>query len=97
MADQQQRIHAVVRGRVQGVSFRYYTAQAATQLGLTGWVRNLPDRTVEVCAEGGPAQLRTLVKFLHEGSPSARVTHVAVEWLPAENAFSGFKIRTRMN
>ena len=46
------RLHVIVEGRVQGVSFRYYTALTARRYNLTGWVRNLPDGTVETVAEG---------------------------------------------
>ncbi len=88
-----QQLHAIVHGRVQGVSFRYYTMQEASRLRLTGWVRNRPDRTVEVRAEGPVSSLRDLLEYLHRGSPSARVTRVDTEWLPATHRFTGFAIR----
>ncbi|MBC8170329.1 MAG: acylphosphatase, partial [Anaerolineae bacterium] len=71
------RLHALVRGQVQGVSFRWYTQQTALPLGLTGYARNLPDRSVEVVAEGGRIQLEKLLQFLHVGPPTARVDGVA--------------------
>jgi acylphosphatase len=69
-------IHAIVHGHVQGVSFRYYAAKEAARLGLRGWVRNLPDGTVELKAEGDPAALDAFVSWLHHGPPAARVDHV---------------------
>ncbi len=86
-------LHALIHGHVQGVSFRYYTAQEARRLGLTGWVRNRPDRTVEVRAKGTRIQLERLHAFLSQGPPAARVVRVDVRWQPATNAFSGFEIR----
>ena len=88
-----ERLSAIVAGRVQGVSFRYYTVLQAQELGITGWVRNLPDRTVEVCAEGVRAKLEELLKFLHSGSPAAQVTQVTVDWQTATGEFVGFKTR----
>lgn len=93
MAEAKRQLHAIVHGRVQGVNFRYYTLQTANQLGLTGWVRNLPDRTVEVVAEGTPAALERLLAFLHAGPPSAHVTRVNAEWRAATGAFDRFEIR----
>jgi acylphosphatase len=91
--DQHQRLHAVVRGRVQGVSFRYYTEMTAIELGLTGWVRNLPDRSVEVVAEGAQRQLEHLLVFLNRGPSAARVTQVESSWSHATGEFDGFQIR----
>ncbi len=88
-----QRLHAIVHGRVQGVNFRYYTCETAQHLGLTGWVRNLPEGTVEVIAEGPRPRLERLARFLHEGPLNARVTGVDLEWLPAEGDFDEFRIR----
>jgi acylphosphatase len=93
MAETERQLHAVVHGRVQGVNFRYYTLQTANQLGLTGWVRNRPDRTVEVVAEGRPGPLERLLAFLHSGPPSATVTRVEVQWRAATGAFDRFEIR----
>lgn len=92
MSDEQQQLRAIVHGRVQGVSFRYYTVQAANRLGLTGWIRNEPDRSVQVVAEGTQAQLDHLVEFLHVGSPHAQVEEIYIEWDDATYEFSDFKI-----
>jgi acylphosphatase len=90
LADQQ--LHAIVHGRVQGVSFRYYTLEAAQRQGVAGWVRNLPDGTVEVTAEGTRQQLDSLLAFLHQGPPGARVTQVDVEWRRATGQFRDFRV-----
>ena len=86
------RVHAFVRGRVQGVSFRYYTLMKANELGVRGWVRNLRDRRVEVVAEGERGILEHFVVFLHEGSPEAQVEDVAVDWSEATGEFTQFQI-----
>lgn len=84
---------AIVHGYVQGVSFRYYTQRAATQLGLNGWVANRRDGTVKVVAVGGEVALRSLLDFLKDGSPAAHVQQVAVTWADATNQFHKFSIR----
>jgi acylphosphatase len=88
-----QQLHAVVHGRVQGVSFRYNTLLRASELGITGWVRNLPDRTVEVIAEAPREQLEILVDYLKVGPTGARVTGVNLEWLEASGQYSEFSVR----
>ena len=69
----------VVRGRVQGVGFRFSTEGEADRLALAGWVRNLPDGTVEVEAEGPPDDVADLVAWLHDGPAGAGVEGVDVE------------------
>lgn len=92
MTGAQEQLHAIIHGRVQGVNFRYYASITAIKLELTGWVRNLPDGTVEVTAEGTRAQLEQLVSFLRSGPPSAEVTNVDVRWLPATGSYSDFRV-----
>ncbi len=87
------RLHAVVSGRVQGVSFRAYTQLRGRDLGLTGWVRNLPSGAVEVVAEGDADSLYAFVEFLHAGPPSARVEDVRISWVEPSGEFSDFAIR----
>jgi len=70
------RIHLIIEGRVQGVWFRESTREKALSLGVNGWVKNLPDGTVEVVAEGEEDKVRELVKWCHKGPPAARVTKV---------------------
>lgn len=87
------RLHAVVHGRVQGVNFRYYTQREARELGLTGYVRNLWDGSVEVVAEGQRDALERFLAFLHVGPRSALVTQVDSRWSAPNNAFDRFEVR----
>lgn len=89
------RVRAIVKGRVQGVAFRAYTQEHANRLGLGGWVRNRPDGTVEVEAEGDEERLRALIEWLWKGPPAARVDGVQVEWLDgsAQEGDGRFRIR----
>jgi acylphosphatase len=89
----QARLHAIVHGRVQGVSFRYYTIQAANRLGLTGWVANRWNGTVETVAEGPRDKLDELLAFLHRGPPSAWVERVDTNWQASTGEFSDFRVR----
>jgi acylphosphatase len=70
------RIHVLVRGRVQGVGFRWFVREAARELGVAGWVRNRPDGTVEVAAEGTATMLERLREELRNGPPGALVVSV---------------------
>ena len=67
----------IVRGRVQGVGFRWFVEREARLLGINGWVRNNPDGTVEVLGMGSPEQLNTLRARLQAGPRAARVDDVA--------------------
>ena len=86
------RLHAIVRGRVQGVSFRFYTQRQADALGLTGWVANRFDGDVEVMAEGPRPALDQLLAFLYRGPSMAHVEDVQFEYLPAGHEFDQFRI-----
>ena len=68
----------IISGRVQGVGFRYFTEATAQREGVAGWVRNLPDRSVEVVAEGDADALERFESKLRHGPPGARVDHVEV-------------------
>ena len=89
----QRRVHAIVSGRVQGVSYRACTADEASALGLTGWVRNLPDGSVELEAEGSDDAVAALLAWCEKGPPAARVTKVDAKDLPPSGADRGFAIR----
>ena len=91
----QERVHAIVHGYVQGVNFRYHTVRTARRLGLTGWVTNRRDGTVETVAEGDRSDLEDFVDFLHRGSPAARVEQVDPEWESPRGDFHGFGVRYR--
>jgi len=88
------RLEANVRGRVQGVGYRYFVIARAMRLGLTGWVANEQDGSVRVVAEGPRADLDALLEELREGPPSALVEYVIDDWLPFTGRWSEFGIRS---
>jgi acylphosphatase len=71
-------INITVFGQVQGVGFRWYCFRTSVKLGLTGWVKNQPDDTVYIEAEGESDKLEKLVEWCKEGSPLSRVVKVEV-------------------
>jgi acylphosphatase len=73
---------AIIVGRVQGVFFRASTREEAVRLGVSGWVRNLPDGSVQLYAEGEESPVRQLLAWCAEGPPAARVDDVDVTWVP---------------
>lgn len=87
------RLHMLVSGLVQGVFYRATAERVARELGLTGWVRNVPDGRVEVIAEGPDAALDSFVRWCHEGPPAARVDSVEVSASGATGEFTGFTTR----
>lgn len=88
------RLHAVVRGQVQGVGFRYLVRHEALRLGLTGWVANRNDGSVECEAQGQRGALEELVEVLAAGPPGASVDDLEVDWTPVAAGFEGFAIRS---
>jgi acylphosphatase len=88
-----QRLRATVHGRVQGVGFRYSVISAGQELGLNGFVENLPDGSVHVEAEGSPAMLDRLEAYLRRGPRMARVVEVETERADATGEFDGFSWR----
>lgn len=82
---------ALVRGRVQGVAFRYFACEKARELGLAGWVRNLPDGRVEARFEGGAEDVERFTAWLHRGPPAARVEAVELHEAACEGR-NGFEI-----
>ena len=87
-------LRAIVYGRVQGVFFRDFTSRHAAELGLTGYVRNLPDwKTVEVQAEGERNNLERLIDYLKVGPPRARVEKVETSWSEYTGGYSNFRVR----
>ena len=86
-------LQAKVYGQVQGVFFRAFTQEQATNLGLTGYVRNLPtEEAVEVWVEGDRDKLEMLIGYLKLGPPRARVTRVITNWSQYTGDYSGFGI-----
>lgn len=85
-------VQMFVRGRVQGVFFRASTQREAKRLGLTGWVRNRPDGSVEILAEGEEDSLKELIAWAQKGPSAARVERVDVRWRGFAGDFSDFRI-----
>ena len=92
-AGEMTRVHLKIHGRVQGVYYRASTVQEAQKLGVSGWVMNCPDGSVEAVAEGTRQKLDELIAWCHQGPPGARVASVDVSWENPENNFHGFSIR----
>ncbi len=86
------RIHLIIEGRVQGVWFRESTKRKALSLGVNGWVRNLPDGTVEIVAEGNEDSVEDLVKWCHKGPPAAKVLKVNREEEEYIGEFDSFNV-----
>ena len=82
----------LVAGRVQGVGFRFATKERALLLGLTGWVRNTSDGSVEILASGSTAALNSFEAWLWQGPPASRVTQVKTTAVEVDPVF-GFAIR----
>jgi acylphosphatase len=87
-----ERLDATVTGRVQAVGFRVFVASRAAALGLTGWVRNGSDGSVECVAEGRRPDLETLLAALELGPAGARVESVSRTWTTATGSFDRFSI-----
>jgi acylphosphatase len=89
----QKRIHIIVRGLVQGVGYRMFVLREASSRGLSGWIRNLPDDTVEIEAQGEPEMLETLLCKLRQGPSRSRVTRVNVRETDLDADAEGFLVR----
>ncbi|MFQ6014809.1 MAG: acylphosphatase [Anaerolineae bacterium] len=87
------RFRAIIHGRVQGVYFRDFTQRHASSLGITGFVRNKFDGTVEVVAEGERQGLENLLDKLRVGPRSARVNDIDLEWEEFIGEFRHFEVR----
>jgi acylphosphatase len=83
--------HLIIRGRVQGVSFRAYFRREAQRHNVVGWVRNRSDGSVEAVIQGAPEAIQALVDWAHRGPPSANVTDVQVS--DSEGFFTRFEQR----
>jgi acylphosphatase len=92
--EEHQTLRALVRGRVQGVGFRFFAEAQARALGLKGYVQNLSNGSaVEVVAEGPMADLEMLLSALRQGPPLAHVERVDVSWAAATGDHTGFHVR----
>lgn len=85
------RAHVFVSGIVQGVGYRFATLDLANRLGVSGWVRNLPDERVEAIFEGSKAVVEEIIHWCHQGPPGAVVKDVVVDYEEPEG-IPGFKI-----
>jgi acylphosphatase len=86
-------LHAVVRGRVQGVGFRYFVVRNALSLGLRGYARNESNGDVEVLAQGPRPALERLLSLLRQGPSSADISDVTTTWGQSTEHLSGFHVR----
>ena len=81
-----------IRGRVQGVSFRYFTQRTCLQNQLTGWVRNLPNGDVEAVFEGRESDVRRVLDECRRGPDGARVDEILIDWEGYRGEFISFNI-----
>ncbi|MFH5833342.1 acylphosphatase [Halalkalibaculum sp. DA384] len=86
------RAHIFIEGRVQGVGFRHFTKTNARQLGVNGWVKNLPDGRVEAVFEGEEPPVKKMVERVKEGPRASSVSNVEVEWETPSREFSNFRV-----
>ena len=86
------RKHVFVAGKVQGVGFRWSARFRACELGLTGWVRNLPDRRVELCFQGEQGAVDEMEDWCRTGAPCSRVTGISVSEDAPVDGETGFEV-----
>ncbi|RTZ71637.1 MAG: acylphosphatase [Candidatus Neomarinimicrobiota bacterium] len=84
---------ATVSGKVQGVWFRDSTRKEAAKLNVVGWVKNMPDGTVYLEAEGAEENLKEFEQWLHVGSPMSQVNRIEVEWIEPTGEYSTFEMK----
>lgn len=86
------RVKITVKGRVQGVGFRYFVLEKASNLQLKGTTRNMPDGSVETIAEGEDKSIESLCELLKRGPASAEVTNITIDYFSPTGEFSTFRI-----
>lgn len=86
------KVRAMVSGRVQGVWYRAHTRAKAVELGVAGFVRNLPDGLVEIVAQGDAAQVDALMDWARIGPPMAEVTEVRVREMAEKEEYNSFEV-----
>ena len=86
------RAHVIFRGKVQGVFFRANTRRFAEETGVIGWVRNLPDGSVEAVFEGERGAVERAIIMCREDQPYAEVTGYTIDWKDYTGEFSSFEI-----
>ena len=90
--DMGMRVHIVVIGHVQGVGFRYYTFKKAREIGIAGFVKNLPDGTVEIEAEGERSLLEELIEAVKVGPRTAVVNDLHINWEEPTGEYQNFSV-----
>ena len=90
-AGERVRLRLLISGRVQGVAFRYCMVDRCRQLGVTGWVRNLADGSVEAEVEGDRQAVESAIAWARQGPPAARVAEVIIDERPARGQ-AGFEV-----
>jgi acylphosphatase len=86
------RIRLIIYGNVHGVGFRFSAVETARDLGLVGWVRNKPDRSVEILAEGPKGDLEKLINWAKKGPFLANVAKIETSWEKATGEFTSFGV-----
>ena len=89
---EERRVHLTVKGRVQGVGFRYFSYMTGIDLQLKGWVRNRANGDVEILAQGPNEKVYALIRAIRKGPEMAVVTDVDVEWVEIEKDLPPFTI-----
>ncbi len=87
-----QRVHVLFKGRVQGVGFRYTAERIGHEVGVTGWVRNLPDGDVEMVAEASRDKLEALLDRIKASEVGRHIAKSLVKWEDARNEFKDFRV-----
>ena len=85
-------VYIIIKGKVQGVSFRYFTLKQAQELNIVGWVRNKPNGTVEAVAQGDKINLERFIKILQQGPSFSRVDDVTLNWEHPKKDYTDFAI-----
>ena len=85
-------VYIIIKGKVQGVSFRYFTLKQAQELNIVGWVRNIPNGTVEAVAQGNKINLELFIKKLKLGPSLSMVDDVILNWKHQEKDYENFAI-----
>lgn len=92
--DNQVRAKVLLDGHVQGVGLRYFTQEKATELGLSGFIRNLTDGRVEVIFEGTADKVEDLLDWFQDGVSKARIDTIALRYEEPEGRFSNFSVKS---
>ncbi len=89
----QRSVHIIVAGRVQGVGYRWFVTQKASDYNITGWVRNLPNQDIEIVAHGTKPGMETFIDWVKIGPARARVLSVSISDFVSESIPDSFSVR----